>query len=1016
MKGLLQVINTKRPFKKTKREDLRMNKNLKKLISTVAALAITVTSAVSAFAAFPDVADTADYKVAVDNIAALGIVSGDENGNFNPEKEITRAEVSKMIVGTMGPKRMAAAEASMGVSTFDDVPAGHWATGYIAQGVSAGFINGVGGNNFDPSSNVTFAQVVKMLVCVLGYDEDAKLSGGWPNGYIAEGGRLGVTDGVNVAGDVAVNRGQVAMLINNALDIPIKGIEGYENGIAVDENGNIYTTQIPVTEVYDGEGDSEKYETLLTFYFDAYSVRGRITDTAEKNKGVVSYTVEFAENFDGEVNYYTGKKDAPTEEIEAYYPKSVDVDSLLAAYTDAIIMENEDGDWEIISIASYGKNEVVELSAELYVEDTFAKDTMEFYKSETSSKTDDYDLDDEVVVYVNGSKVKAADAVDAVEEYLEYPTTEVKLVNTPKVGSRTIDSAYDYVMLTVYGTAVVDDVMVKDDEVTIYLEDYSVIETSKIVLDFAAVEDGEAEYTIVDVDGNEVAAEELQYNDILTIYADVYADAKLTDLTFVDITVARDTVTGKVMSEDQENNKYEIADTMYGFAMGADKLEVGNDYTIYLDKFGKIAKYEVSAADVNYGIINRVWETSNGEPSVRLVNADGEIVTYEFKNTDDYNDWKALYDEYVEDDVKFTDVVDKDADENDIYAYQTLIVTYKVNSSDKIYSIEDVTAENFKEITAEYNERNTKVSSAKMSDLTKVVDYAKAKDVWSGSVSGKVGTGSVASFVDGETYTVIYGGEKFTDGTFPFVVVLEGQADISTASRFAVVKSTGKAVNAADGIEYSSAVVLEGDEEITLYFEDDSVAEEVSKGSVMVYSLNGEGLVEKAVELYNAEDSIKLADVAAYASKYATKGAAYDSALYLDYDKMGYGSELDSWMDLDKDEKYARVGYGVLVDKTSSDITVGKVVAGTTSYYEEIELASDVNVYVYDQGVKLDKLEAGAIGSLTATKIAKQYYQTDDENVYQWAEAGEEAVNTVFFKTFEDEITDIIVIIPKPAN
>ena len=54
-----------------------MNKNLKKLISTVAALAITATSAFTAFAAnFSDVADTADYKVAVDNLVALGIVNG----------------------------------------------------------------------------------------------------------------------------------------------------------------------------------------------------------------------------------------------------------------------------------------------------------------------------------------------------------------------------------------------------------------------------------------------------------------------------------------------------------------------------------------------------------------------------------------------------------------------------------------------------------------------------------------------------------------------------------------------------------------------------------------------------------------------------------------------------------------------------------------------------------------------------------------------------------------------------
>ena len=92
-----------------------MNKNLKKLISTVAALAITATSTFTAFAAnFTDVADTADYKTAVDNLVALNIVNGYEDGTFGPEKLITRAEASKMIVGTMGPAMMDAAEASKG--------------------------------------------------------------------------------------------------------------------------------------------------------------------------------------------------------------------------------------------------------------------------------------------------------------------------------------------------------------------------------------------------------------------------------------------------------------------------------------------------------------------------------------------------------------------------------------------------------------------------------------------------------------------------------------------------------------------------------------------------------------------------------------------------------------------------------------------------------------------------------------------------------------------------------------
>lgn len=991
-----------------------MNKNLKKLISTVAALAITATSAFTAFAAnFSDVADTADYKVAVDNLVALGIVNGYEDGTFGPEKEITRAEASKMIVGTMGPAMMDAAEASKGSSNFTDVAGDHWASGFIAQGVSKGYINGMGDGTFAPNANVTYAQVVKMLVCVLGYAEDAEANGGWPNGYINQGTTLEVTDGVSVASaDTAVNRGQVAMLINNALNVPIKGIEGYEQGFKM-VDGQLVPTPVPVTEVYNGKGDSGKYETLLTTYFDAYAVRGRIVETAEKGKGTISYVIEFAENFDDEVGVYTGKKDQygdiATTTIEAYFPADVDVDALLCSYTDAIVMENEDGDWELVSITAYGKNEVATLASELYKDGTYVEgEVIEFYKSATSSKTDEYELDEDAVMYVNGVEVKKT--ADAIATYVaDNATTEVKLVNTPKAGSKTIDSKYDYIMLSVYTSAVVDEVMVEEDEATIYVDYFNeaIIDGAEIVIDLEAIAEGEAECVVTDVDGNEVKLEDLAYNDVITLYADFESADPYAD--FVNIVVTKNVKEGKVTEEDSDLAKYAIGGEFYGFSHNPAKLAVGDDYTLYLDKFNKIVKYEKTTSSINYGIINRVWENNNGEKVVRLLTADGSVATYEFNKADDYAAWKTAFDAIA--DEKFVDV------------YDEIIVSYKVNGSDKIYAVDPV--EGFAVASGEFNERGAKVSSAKMSDLTKIVDMSKVadSDAWSDSLSGKVSAGTLDSFADGENYKVIYGGEKFTDGTFPFVVVIEGEASISPASAFAVVKSTGRSVNEADGITYASAVVLEGKEEKTVFFENDEA--KIERGDVFVYSVNNEGLVEDGEYevLYKANSSIDLADVAAYADgKYATKSADYATELYFDVTETVLPT---SWKDLTRTEKYARVGFGVLVDKTEGDITVGKLEKNSdgewqTSVYDEIDLATDVNVYVYDQGkLASERLSVGAKASLTATKIARQFYEEDADGkdladyVYRWEDAGKDAVKTVFFKTYEDEITDIVVVIPE---
>ena len=75
-------------------------KNLKKVISTLLALAIVMSSFVAmsvSAASFKDVADTEDYAEAVNALAALGAINGYEDGTFLPDNKITRAEAITII-------------------------------------------------------------------------------------------------------------------------------------------------------------------------------------------------------------------------------------------------------------------------------------------------------------------------------------------------------------------------------------------------------------------------------------------------------------------------------------------------------------------------------------------------------------------------------------------------------------------------------------------------------------------------------------------------------------------------------------------------------------------------------------------------------------------------------------------------------------------------------------------------------------------------------------------------------
>ena len=63
-------------------------KNLEKVLAFVVVFAMMFTFAVSANT-FPDVPETASYAEAVNILSSLGLMIGDENGNFHPDTILT---------------------------------------------------------------------------------------------------------------------------------------------------------------------------------------------------------------------------------------------------------------------------------------------------------------------------------------------------------------------------------------------------------------------------------------------------------------------------------------------------------------------------------------------------------------------------------------------------------------------------------------------------------------------------------------------------------------------------------------------------------------------------------------------------------------------------------------------------------------------------------------------------------------------------------------------------------------
>jgi len=107
---------------------------------------------------FGDVADGAWYAGFVNRLAELGVVSGRTDGIFDPDGEVTRAELAAMLVRALGESP------STSLAGFSDVPADVWYAGFVARLAELGVTVGYGDGTFHPDAPITRAEVAAMLV------------------------------------------------------------------------------------------------------------------------------------------------------------------------------------------------------------------------------------------------------------------------------------------------------------------------------------------------------------------------------------------------------------------------------------------------------------------------------------------------------------------------------------------------------------------------------------------------------------------------------------------------------------------------------------------------------------------------------------------------------------------------------------------------------------------------------------------------------------------------------------
>lgn len=120
----------------------------------------------------------------VEYMANLGIVSGVSETEFNPDANITRAELAKLIVKTVG------LDESLYKNTYYDVLAEDWYSGYAQAAKDAGYISGYNGL-FRPDDKITREEMAKVIAAAYVQKSGKKLE---------QGGALYFTDIENISG------------------------------------------------------------------------------------------------------------------------------------------------------------------------------------------------------------------------------------------------------------------------------------------------------------------------------------------------------------------------------------------------------------------------------------------------------------------------------------------------------------------------------------------------------------------------------------------------------------------------------------------------------------------------------------------------------------------------------------------------------------------------------------------------------------------------------------------------
>lgn len=962
-------------------------KNLKKVLALVTMFTMLLSVAVSAGALYPDVEDNASYAEAVETLNVLGIMIGDEKGNFNPDASITRAETAAIVTRM---KALGNAASGANGTNFSDVAADHWAAGYINLAEQSGIINGYGDGTFGPSDAVTYEQVIKMIVAALGRTPEANSKGGYPSGYMIVAAQEDITAGVSVTAGAEAPRAAVARLVYNALEVDVmeqKDFTPGEESFAVVAN-----------------------KTLLKDYLKVNKYEGVITSTY-LSKGVLDGDATITIDYE-KINGVTDEDDALWVEPSVLLEGETGASAYLGYNVSAYAQLDDNDDMVLLGVAKKAnRNDVIELAYTDIEAIDEVDGTLEYYETASASKTTEIDVEfGTKLAFFNGG----IDADDEIGAFLDQVGKDAKVSGVLTLINNDKDEAYDVIMLNqatanyVVGAIDAEEKTLEDrmgDGIDLDLDDET------ILVKFFKADGAAAEFADI-AEGN-----------VLTVYAD--AKEAVFSVYISDVTVE-----GKVTEESVLSNgdkAYKVGDGVYTVAYDvATTLKVGDEGTFYINVEGKVVDKVASAASGAYAYLYKALSTSD---------INGNTVELKYLTSEGVWETKTLASKvaYTNDAEEGTLTV---ADGNEaiatalagflkvdgekvVEAGAKRLFQYQTNSDGAIRALNlcDDTAANEKvdglsvdriETDKTYSASQKKLGRIFFNDETKVFSVksviTEEKDITLTKAS--------ALFVDGSTYANVIAYDW--ENSVPAIAVAKiDSSAILAGTKLLVITRVSETTNAAGnkitkiyGMQEGQEVSGEqSDSGWTIVDDEKNAVSKLTAGDVVIFSLDAAGAIDN-VEVVMSYAKAKTAAVDNVGADFTVDANDDD---YLSQNIFGYVSSKDNgqlWLTdgftgaalLDADDEEVAIPtsgsginvYEINVSKstpTFDTISASKIKAqsnyGKEAHWAFVRMYDDavVDIVVYKTTTP-EEVEAPVIGNADADKNVAITCETEDATIY----------------------------------